>query len=151
MKNPTPPTHLLFFEPFFFPQTSLKALLLLIMNIVFRCMFALVASAKFVPQKHLTFLFWLTGMDRESVESLLLLLSRHRPLTTHHERLSSNVKEMLSDLCRFLLSLCTSSKEFSSGHSQEFFYYSKVSMQCAVLNILNRSLKYNLLSRNLTK
>lgn len=68
-----------------------------------------------------TFLFWLTGMERESVESLLLLLSRHRPLTTHHERLSSNVTEMFSDLCRFLLSLCRSSEELFSGHSQEFF------------------------------
>lgn len=145
MKNPTPPTHLLYFQPLFLPQTPLKALLLLIKNLVFRCMFALVASAKFVPQKYFTFLFWLTGMDRESVESLLLLLSRHRPLTTHHERLSSNVNEMLSDLCRFLLSLCRSSEEFSSGHSQEFLNYSKVSMQCAVLNILKRSLKYNLL------
>lgn len=65
-------------------------------------------------------IFWLTGMERESVESLLLLLSWHRPLTTHHERLSSNVNEMLSDLCRFLLSLRGSSEEFSSGHIQEF-------------------------------
>lgn len=35
MKNPTPPTHILFFQLFFFPQTPMKALLLLIKNILF--------------------------------------------------------------------------------------------------------------------
>lgn len=89
---------------------------------VWRCIICISSICTICTTKKI---FWLTGMERESVELLLLLLSRHRPLTTHHERLSSNVNEMLSDLCRFLLSLCRSSEESSSGHIQEFLLVTK--------------------------
>lgn len=67
-------------------------------------------------QKKMLSLLLLTGLDTEPEELLLLLRSQYKPLTTHHERLSSNVREMLSDLCRFLcLSSLGSSNAFSSA------------------------------------
>ena len=55
----------------------------------------------------LTVLLW------ESDDSLLLLMPR-RPPITHQDRLSSNVRERLSDLWRFLRSLVSSSVEDSA-------------------------------------
>lgn len=127
-KDPVPPTRLpqlLFSQTQFSADTNWLQKWCLKMGI-YTC-----GNCKPYHQKKKKYIFWLTGMETESVESLLLLLSRHSPLTTHHERLSSKVNEMLSDLWRFLLSLCRSSEEFSSGHIQEF-YYSKTSLQCAV-------------------
>lgn len=51
-------------------------------------------------------------------EDSLLCLSLRRPPITHHDRLSSNVREMLSDLCLFLGSPDSSSAERLAGRPQ---------------------------------
>lgn len=152
MKNPTPPPHLLFFQPLFFPQTPLKALLLLIKNIMFSDACLHLWHLQNLYHKN-TLLFYFDLQEwKENLLNHCYCFFHGTDHWLHTMRDFHQMSPKCSLTCVAFFCHCAGHlKNFFLSIVKNFFYYSKTSMQCAVLNFLNRSLKHNLLQRNLVK